>query len=97
MPQTAIGYGAMIILLAASTIGASISAWKIKRLRLQVCLLSGVAYYAALLCITALFFGGQYQGMGVTALVVLAGTGVAILLSTREKKTRKYRKGRRGS
>ena len=94
--DTAIGYGAMMILLLASALGASISAAKVKRLRLQVCMLSGAAYYAALLGITALFFGGQYQGMGVTALVVLAGTGAAVLVSTKEKKTRKFRKGRRG-
>ena len=95
--DTAIGYGAMIILLLASALGATVSAEKVKRLRLQVCLLTGVAYYGALLAVTARFFGGQYQGMGVTALLVLAGTGTSILLSTREKKTRKYRKGRRGA
>ena len=94
--DTAIGYGAMLVLLLASALGAAIAAAKVKRMRLQVCLLTGVAYYGALLAITALFFGGQYQGMGVTALLVLAGTGASILLGVREKKTRKYRKGRRG-
>ena len=94
--DTAIGYGAMIILLLAAALGATISAAKVKRLRLQVCLLTGVAYYGALLAVTALFFGGQYQGMGVTALLVLAGTGSAALMNIREKKPRKYRKGRRG-
>ena len=93
--DTAIGYGAMVILLLASALGAMIAATKVKRLKLQVCLLTGVAYYGALLAVTALFFGGRYQGMGVTALLVLAGTGSTILLNAREKKPRKYRKGRR--
>ena len=95
LADTAIGYGAMFILLTASALGSAISAAKTKRLRLQVCLLSGGAYYASLLAVTALFFGGQYQGMGVTALLVAAGTGVVILLGGREKKRPKYRKGRR--
>ena len=94
--DTAIGYGAMMILLLASAAGAAIAAAKVKRMRLQVCLLVGVAYYGTLLALTALFFGGQYRGMGVTALLVLAGTGTTILLNSREKKTGKYRKGRRG-
>lgn len=94
--DTAIGYGAMIILFFASVLGAIISAAKVQRRRLQVCLMSGAAYYASLLGITALFFGGQYQGMGVTALVILSGTGAVILLGGRERKQRKYRKGRRG-
>ena len=93
--DTAIGYGAMMIVLLASALGAAISATKTKRLRLQVCLLAGAVYYGALLAVTALFFGGQYQGMGVTALLVLAGTGTVILLGAREKKPRKYQKGRR--
>ena len=93
--DTAIGYGAMLIVLLASALGAAVSAAKVKRRRLQVCLLSGLVYYGMLLGMTALFFGGQYQGMGVTALLVLAGTGTVILLGTREKKTGKYGKGRR--
>ena len=93
--DTAIGYGAMMIVLLASALGAAVSAAKTKRLRLQVCLMSGAAYYGMLLAITALFFGGQYQGMGVTALLVVGGTGMVILLGVREKKPRKYRKGRR--
>lgn len=93
--DTAIGYGAMFIVLLASALGAAVSAAKVKRRRLQVCLLSGIVYYGMLLGMTAMFFGGQYQGMGVTALLVLAGTGTVILLGTREKKTGKYRKGRR--
>lgn len=93
--DTAIGYGSMVIVLLASALGAVISTRKVKRLRLQVSLLTGASYYAALLGITALFFGGQYQGMGVTALLVLAGTGTVILLGAREKKPGKYRKGRR--
>ena len=33
------------------------------------------------LAVTAVFFGGQYQGMGVTALMVLCGSVLVILLA----------------
>ena len=93
--ETAIGYGAMGIVLLASVCGAAIAANKVKKRRLQVSLLVGTGYFLMLFAMTALFFGGQYQGIGVTALLVLAGTGTVVLLGSREKKSGKFRKGRR--
>lgn len=80
LPETAVGYGAMVILLTASFLGAVIAYHKVKKHRAQVSLLTGAAYYLTLLAMTALFFDGQYTGMGVTALVILAGSGGAVLL-----------------
>lgn len=80
LQEESIGYGAMVILLAGSFLGALYAYRKIKRQRAMVCLLTGGAYYLTLLAMTALFFGGQYTGMGVTALTVLAGSAVAILM-----------------
>ena len=95
LKDTAIGYGSMLIVLLASALGAVTAISRVKRRYLQVCLLSGVSYYGLLLCVTALFFGGQYQGMGVTAMLVLAGVGSVVLLGTKEKKTKNFRKGRK--
>lgn len=96
LAEEAIGYGAMVILLLASTLGAWISAGLVKRRWMVVCLGAGGCYYLMLLSITALFFGGQYQGMGVTALLVLGGCGAVGLLGLRgdksgRKKAKKYR------
>lgn len=77
--ETAIGYAAMGILLLSSIAAAVVSIGRIKRQRLIVGLASGGIYYLMLLSITALFFGGRYTGMGVTALVVAAGCGAVIL------------------
>ena len=55
---------------------------------MQMCLLTGVCYYLALLAMTALFFGGQYSALGVTALAVLAGSGGAALLSILTEKSK---------
>lgn len=92
-----IGYCAMVIVLLSTVLGALVSAGKIKRRRLQVCLMSGAVYYATLLAGTALFFGGQYQGMGVTGLLVLAGCGVVILMGMNGGKQRRPRKRKIGN
>lgn len=73
IPETGIGYGSMVILLVSSAVGAWVAVKGIKHRRLAVSAMTGAAYYACLLACTALFFGGQYGGMGVTALVILAG------------------------
>ena len=95
MVSQGIGYGAVLVLLLASATGAWIAAAMVKHLWLVVCMGAGGSYYLMLLAITALFFGGQYQGMGVTALLVLGGCSAIALLGLRGersgvKKARKY-------
>ena len=92
LQENAIGYGAMMIILLSSISGAGIAVNRVKKRMLQVAALVGGLYYVMLLGATALFFGGQYQGMGVTALLILAGCGVAVLIAGREKKSKRYRK-----
>ena len=75
-----IGYGIMLVLLAASVSGAAIASAKIKRQRLLVCNLSGVLYLLTLLGITALFFGGQYEAVGVTSLLIMGGSAAVCTL-----------------
>ena len=87
MSSESIGYGAVIILLLASAIGAWLSYAMIKRRRLVVCLSFGLGYYLSLLAITALFFGGQYQGMGVTAMLILGGSGAVALMGIKGEKS----------
>lgn len=81
MGENVIGYGAMVTVLLSAALGALTAVGRIKRRRLLTCLACGGCYFGALLSMTALFFGGQYQGMGVTALLVLGGAGSVALLS----------------
>lgn len=90
--ESAIGYCVMVTLIAASLIGSLAAHRMIKRQRMIVCMVSGGIFYALLLSITALFFGGQYTGMGVTALLVLAGSGTAALAGLGEGRGGKRRK-----
>ena len=79
LKQENIGYGVMLLLLTASYAGAALASAKVKRRKGLVCLLTGVGYFALLLAVTTLFFGGQYSAVGVTALLILAGSGCAAL------------------
>lgn len=94
LPENTLGYGVMVILLMASYLG-SILAWKrIKHQKAMVCILTGAAYFLILLAITALMFGGEYSGVGVTSLLILCGSTLAMLTGTRPisgKKTPKLR------
>ena len=91
--QGNIGYFVIGILLLSTIAGALISFGRIKRRRMIVCLVSGLIYYCILLLITTLCFGGQYQGVGVTGLVVLCGSCCAGLLGLRDQT--KSRRGKK--
>lgn len=82
--ESVVGYGAMVILLVSSFFGAMIAAGMIKHRKMMVCLLSGAAYFLCLLACTALFLGGQYQGVGISALLILVGSAGAALTDLRK-------------
>jgi len=83
------GYWIMGMLLVSSFVSATAAYRKTKRKRLQMCLLTGCVLWLVLMGITALFFGGQYDGIGVTGGLVLAGSGCAALVGARPQKRRK--------
>lgn len=87
-----VGYGIMAMLLAASFLGALTAYHKIKRQRLLICLLAGGTFFCLLLAMTALFFGGQYEGVGTTLLLITAGSGAAGLLGLRQGRGDKHRR-----
>lgn len=94
LKETSIGYCAIVLILLSSLLGAAVAVTRIKRRRVYVCALTGVIYYGVLLAATAMFFGGQYTGMGVTALLVLAGCGTVALLGLRKEKARYPRRNK---
>lgn len=90
--ENSVGYASIVILLLGSSMGAWGAYTCIKRQRLQICLLSVAVYYLSLLAITALFFGGRYQGMGVTAIVIFIGGAIVALFPTKGKANFKFKK-----
>ena len=79
IPESALGYGAAGILLMGAFLASVTAFRKIKRQRAAVCTLAGLTYFLCLLAITALFFGGQFQAVAVTGVLILAGSGAAVL------------------
>ena len=94
LAEERVGYGSMVILLSASVMGSLVSYGKTKRQRLVTCLSSAGIYLMMLLGMTAFFWGGQYTGIGVTALLVIAGSGASVLVSM-ERERRGVRKTRK--
>ena len=86
-----VGYFVMVILLLSTASGAAMASGRIRRCRLQICLAAGGIYYGCLLAVTALFFGGIYNGMGVTALMVLCGCLATALLAPGSPARKKQR------
>ena len=77
--ETDMGYGAAGILLIGSFLSSVTAFARIKRQRLMVCAMSGIVYLLCLMGATALLFGGQYSAVGVTAVLIMAGSGAAVL------------------
>lgn len=86
----AIGYGILTMVMLAAMLGSITAMKRIRRQAGIVCLLSGFLYWGILLSITALFFGGQYEAVGVTLLLVVGGSGCAFLLNSRQGRGGKH-------
>lgn len=83
-----VGYGIMAMLFISSFAGAKVSNSKIKRQRLMVSAMFATVYLGMLIAATALFFGGQYHGVGVTTLLVFCGSLTSVLLGKEGKRDR---------
>ena len=81
------GYWIMAILFLSAYAGSKGAYAAIKRRRLAICLMSGGLYWGLLLCITALFFGGNYDAVPETAAVIMAGSGCAAMVSLPQRQT----------
>ena len=89
------GYLIMLYLILSSWIGAVFSFRSIKRQRFAVCIMNGLFLILSLMILTALFFGGQYSGVGETILLIICGSGLAVMTGSgrdgsRKRKIRLY-------
>ena len=85
IPWNGCGYAVMVILMLSSWTGATVSRRKIRRRILSVSLASGAGYFLMLMAATALFFGGQYSGVGETALVIFCGSMLGFFTGIQRK------------
>lgn len=89
-----IGYIIAITILLSAFAGSTFSITRINRRKLLVCAESALIYIAILLTMTALFFGGQYEAVGVSIALICSGSISALLLLV-GKKGRKSRHNHR--
>ena len=96
--EKTIGYFVMGTLLISAVLGTLLSILRIQRRRMFVSCVTGGVYYLVLLGSTAVFFGGNYQGVGVTGLVVLIGCLISGILGQKANKhvPKRYKKYRTG-
>lgn len=91
MAEDSVGIAAMVMLLIAAATGSLTASTAIKTKGLPVCMITGAGYYLLLLACTALFFGGQYHGVILSGLMILAGSGLVALLGLKGRKGAKRR------
>lgn len=90
--MNSIGFGNGIILILSSGIGAWLAAALAGSKRLQVIGIFAAVFFAVLLSMTALLFGGQYSGILVNGTCILAGAGGVLLLGKLPKKAKVSRR-----
>lgn len=89
-----IGYGILITLLIASIAGGKTACSVIRRRKLLVCASVSVLFWLLLAMATALFFGGQYDGIGVTAMIILGGNCLVYIHELKKEGGRKSKNHR---
>lgn len=93
----AVGYWIMFTILTSSFVGTRVAISSIKTQAFMVAIMSGTVFWVCLLCMTALFFGGNYSSVFETALLIFGGSITAALIKSPNGKTlcRKNRNGYR--
>ena len=77
--EGAISYGGMITLILSAGAASSVAIYHVRQNVLPVSVGTSFSFIIALLGINALFFDGNYEGIGATTLVIL-GTGIAVAM-----------------
>ena len=96
IPESGAGYAAAIILIAGACGGAWVGGRWAPDHRLPVSLGIAGGYFAVLLLLGALCFGGRFHGIPVTAALILGSAGAMALLGQRQGKGRKRKYKRYG-
>ena len=85
------GYWIMVMLFVAAFLGAKAAITAIRRQRIAAATMSGLLFWGLMLCFTALFFGGKFSAVPETALIIIAGSGCAAMVSLPQRKRGKHR------
>lgn len=86
LPMEKLGYGMTAMYLLSSFLGALTASRRIKHQQVLICLMAGLLQLGFLLLTTALFLGGQYDAVGVSGGLILAGSAAAGALGIRQER-----------
>lgn len=92
--ESGTAYCAIAILLLSAVTASRIAALNYSGIKIWISLATGLTYSAILLAVTALFFDGQYRGIGVTIMVVLSGCTMAAIMKNKGNNMRKLRRNK---
>ena len=95
MKEESIGYGVLILMMISSCGSVLVASRKSKGNKLVIAGITAVGFFVSLIAITALFFNGQYSGVGETLLLIIGGSLCAVLIMSRRKTTHKIRRKKR--
>ena len=76
-----LGYGVMALLFVSAALGGRVAFSLIQHRRALVFALSALCYLVSLTALTALFFGGRFDGFFPTAMLIIGGSSTSFLLS----------------
>lgn len=89
---SSMGYGILFSIVAAAFAGSALSVGLIRRRVLLAVSAHALLLWGTLLCITALFFGGQYCAVDVTGLLVMCGSVLPVFLFRTDGPSRKFKR-----
>lgn len=92
IPEETMGYAVMVMLLLSSYIGSLIACKKQESKNLSTSVITGGVYWALLLIIGVLCFDGTLQAVGETILLILCGSILAAMWTSRGNRKKKFRK-----
>lgn len=90
--ETSIGYGIIPTIIVASYAGSYIGCKLTEKKRLVVSLVTGSVYLGLLFLMTAILFGGIYEAIGETVLLILCGSVLCAMWTSRGKTGQKGKK-----
>ena len=89
---TGMGYGVMLMQMLAAYSGGYTACQMRNEQRLPTALLTGMVYFAVLVTNNLLFFRGELNGTGETALLILCGSILSAMWTSRKKGSGKIKK-----
>ena len=96
IPENGLDAAAAVIAAGSAAVGTAVGCGITGQKRVPMCGITAAAYFLCLLSVTALFFGGEYGGIGGMALAAFGGGAVPILLGILPKKRKGIRVPKRG-